>query len=163
MVAASSLMLMYYGEDAMAKSSDSAAASTLINAGSNIEFASTAYRITSGRLPETIDDLKRTVNDYQWLLEDPKVGTATRQIPAIADVGEDRIYYVGGLTIDVCIKVNKNYERLGLIPETMDDLKRGCVQNGRNFIYFVKLGKVGGAKENEAVNQSADIDVTKET
>ena len=143
MIAISVLMIMYYGENAMAKSSDSAAASTLINAGSNIEFASTAYRITSGKLPETIDDMKKTINDYQWLVENPEVGIATRQEPAIADVGEDRIYYVGGLTIDVCIKVNKNYDKLGLIPEKIDDSKRGCIQNGKDFIYFVKLGKVG--------------------
>lgn len=145
MVAASVLMMLYYGEDAMAKSSDSAAASTLVNAGSNIEFATTAYRITSGELPSSIDDLRKTVNDYQWLLEDPEVGSATQETPTIADIGEDRVYYVGGLTIDVCIKVNKTYQRLGVIPITMEDAKRGCVQNGRNFIYFVKLGKVANA------------------
>lgn len=147
LVAASVLMMLYYGEDAMAKSSDSAAASTLVNAGSNIEFASTAYRITNGSLPNSVDDLRRTVNDYQWLLEDPNVGSATQQVPAIADVGEDRIYYVGGLTIDVCIKVNRTYQRLGVIPITMEDAKRGCVQNGRNFIYFVKLGRAPGGSQ----------------
>lgn len=144
LAAASTLMAVHYGGDAMNSGSVKASAATLENAAQNVLVALTGRGFRGDRsTPYQIGQLDGGGNGGSWLGSMPDVSTVGGGEPAIMEVEGKRVYGVPGIPVEVCAQVNRDYHGVSAaIPDGLTGGRRGCMSRpDGSHLFYVVLGQ----------------------
>lgn len=142
LAAVATLFVIFYGGDAFNGGDVKAQADMLENAGLNVESAQTGYVAANGGLATSLADLKG-VNETSWLKEDPSLARVSASTQTISDIAGTVAYTLGGVSKEVCRRVNVDYglkdARSAELPTSMDGATRGCYKSGTDYVYYVRF------------------------
>ena len=138
LAAAAALMVVFYGGSAFEDGSVGAQANTLQNAASNVQSASSMFRMTTGAAPTAMTDL---TTGGQYLSAPPSVEGVTAGTATISS----GYYEVTAVPAEVCLKVNQNVgvnddaATVTNIPTARPTAKVGCFGTSPNYTFFGTL------------------------